>query len=68
MMTFTISDEKAAQYKAWSEEHRKTCGARPDMSMALYSFVFTPNGLGDGISVKCPCGERVFLDAGDEDL
>jgi len=30
--------------------------------------VFTPNGLGDGISVKCPCGERVFLDAGDEDL
>ena len=68
MKTFTISDEKMQQFHDWSDEHRKTCGARPDMSMALYTFQFTPNGLGDSPAVRCPCGERKFLDASDEDL
>lgn len=60
--TFTIDDKQEAQFTAWSDEHRKTCNARPDFSMALYSIVFTPSGLGDSVTVKCPCGATVYLE------
>jgi len=66
--TFTISDKQEAQFVAWKTEHQKTCTARPDFSMALYSIVFVPSGLGTSATVKCPCGGEIYLDADDVDL
>jgi hypothetical protein len=66
MRTFTISDEQEKQFMDWKAEHQKTCPAKPDFSMALYSIVFTPSGLGDSVAVKCPCGDKIYLDAGEE--
>lgn len=66
MQTFTISDEQEKQYTEWATEHQKTCKARPDFSCALYSFIFVPSGLGDSVTVKCPCGDSIYLDAGVE--
>ena len=63
--TFVISDEQEQQFVTWKQKHEMTCPAKPDFSMALYSIVFTPSGLGDDVTVKCPCGAKKFLDAGE---
>lgn len=68
MRPFTLDDKQEAQYIAWATEHQKTCVARPDFSCALYTFMFTPSGLGDNIHVQCPCGEKIYLDASDGDI
>jgi len=64
MHTFTISDEQEKQWMGWRAEHEKTCKAKPDFCMALYSIIFTPSGLGTSVQVTCPCGGKVHLDAG----
>jgi len=66
MRTFTINDKQEQDYKTWATEHQKTCGARPDISMALYLFTFLPTGLGDQVHVECPCGAKVYLDTEEE--
>jgi len=68
MYSFTIDDAKEKQWLEWRAEHEKTCPAKPDVSGACYTICFTPNGLGDSITVKCPCGGNIYLDAGDENL
>lgn len=65
--TFVLSDEQEQQYIAWATEHQKICCARPDGFMGLYQFLFFPTGIGDSASVKCPCGETKYLDAGEID-
>jgi hypothetical protein len=66
MKTFTISEEQEAQYLAWAGEHYKTCNYRPDSFGSLNSFSFMPSGIGDSAHVHCPCGEKKYLDAGEE--
>ena len=66
MMTFTISEKQEAQFKAWAGEHYKTCNYRPDSFGSLNSFSFMPSGIGDSAYVHCPCGEKKYLDAGEE--
>lgn len=53
MYIFTINDAQEKQWAGWRAEHEKTCPAKPDVSMA---------------QVKCPCGGKVHLNAGEDEL
>jgi hypothetical protein len=58
MITFTISDKEEERIKKWKDKHKKVCRLRSVGMSCLYSYEFTPNGIGSSIDVKCSCGER----------
>lgn len=57
MMTFKLTDEQEAEYKAWAENHKCTLDDRVDFR---HDFVFCP-GKNEGCvkSVVCCCGARL---------
>ena len=61
MITFTISDKEEECIKKWKDKHKKVCKQKN----RLFSYTFTPTGIGDSIEVKCSCGKR--FDATDVD-
>jgi len=64
MVNFEINETSWKQYIIWSKEHDKTCPyVKTGSAGGRISFVFTPNGLGIEISVKCACGK--FIDITD---
>jgi hypothetical protein len=59
--TLTLDINEEAKFKAWEKEHKKKCKLRPGTCGDLYSFNICPSGIGDFISVHCPCGAQADL-------
>jgi len=65
-MKFELSGKELETFKKWDKEHKKTCevihrattGEFMDAVGYRLEFIFSPTGLGDGITVKCACGEK----------
>lgn len=61
MQTFTITDEQQDKFVKWKNEHQMTCKRRPGAVGDLFQVHFTPSGVGDFVSVHCPCGAELDL-------
>ena len=56
-MKFEMNQNEVDAYRKWRKKHDETCvdkGSRRSLT-----FMFTPTGIGTGIEVLCPCGEKV---------
>ena len=60
-LTFTVTSKQRQQLHAWCEAHYQTCPVAPDSFGGLLTYQFTPCGIGDGLRVVCPCGDKVDL-------
>jgi len=61
-ITFTIEPDKADRARKWMAEH--PCTVRGKYQGAIggaITFVFTDTSIGQMQTVKCACGEKLFL-------
>lgn len=65
MRTFTITDEQVDKIKVWKAAHMspdgEKCILRPGSIGDLEHYRICPTGVGDFISVHCPCGNELDL-------
>ena len=59
--TFTIYGKYYEKLLAFEKKHKKSCGDKYDSFGSLFAYTFVPSGLGDIVSVKCECGEVLFI-------
>lgn len=57
-LTFTISGADRERIRDWLQRGHR-CG--PDSFGALLTYRFTPCGIGDTVTVTCPCGQTLDL-------
>ena len=50
---FVMSEKEEKVANSWKKEHNKTC------KNILYTYSFTPNGIGTDVEVKCSCGKTI---------
>lgn len=56
---FEMSEEELAKAKIWIEKHPcKHRGKGAGTIGGGISYIFSPTSIGDGITVKCSCGEE----------
>lgn len=60
--TFTIYGKCYEKLLAFEKKHKESCLDKyGDTFGSLFSYTFVPSGIGDTVSVKCECGETLFL-------
>ena len=60
-MKFELTENQVEKYMDWGKKHSKTCKLPPVCCGGTITFSFTPTGLGEGLEVKCACGEKIDL-------
>lgn len=60
--TFTIYGKCYEKLVEFERKHEESCAEKyKDSFGSLLSYTFVPSGIGDIVSVKCECGEELFL-------
>ena len=63
MLNFTLSDKQVEQWHEFQEKHKDCCRKRTGRPIASpigggFEIIFTPTGIGDGVTFKCNfCGK-----------
>ena len=62
-MIFKIDKKQTEKLNIWFNIHKQSCEyfKNPGAIGGLLSFIFTPNGIGEALEVKCICGEQIDL-------
>lgn len=56
MASFTLHGKEKQRKELFIKKHKKC--RQPNNGPKLYSYIMTPNGIGVGISIRCPyCGK-----------
>lgn len=64
MLTFKLSDKQTEQWHEFQKEHSGCCKKKTGREFASpigggYHIIFTPTGIGDGVTLECGfCGEK----------
>ena len=65
MKQFSLNEEEEKRAKEFISKHSKSCEVRNSSGFPvgpLFSYTFTPTGIGTGVSIKCSqCGEELDL-------
>ena len=61
-MEFKLTETESLRAKDFKEKHGKSCKTYNKFgfpSGPLYSYIFTPNGIGTGVEIKCTRCEEI---------
>jgi hypothetical protein len=56
MAELILEDDEKEKLRIWKAAHYTVCKLEPGTCGDLYHFRICPSGIGNFISVKCPCG------------
>lgn len=66
-MYFNLNDNQIEKLRDWLDNHNKTCKfkkkmrERNSMAVGQLEYCFTPYGVGEGVVVRCNCGDSINL-------
>ena len=63
-MKFQMSEQEVDNMNLWIERHDNKCKLKKKNKPRLFSYCFTPTGIGTIIKIKCSCGK--FKDVTDD--
>jgi len=60
---FNLSHKEREEFEIWNKKHKKKCKyCKPINQTAIggrLTYMFTPNGVGYTLVIKCKCGKEV---------
>lgn len=61
MIEFKTTEIEEQKLETWLSKHNKKCKLKKKNKMRLFTYLFTPTGIGTIIEVKCSCGKSVDI-------